>query len=203
MSHFEITEWTDFVRGVLGMERNAILEAHLAEGCPECASLCALLRRTASASAADREVQVPPDLVVAAEAIFAERRQARPPILSRIAARLIYDNIGELQPAGARAGEAVGRQAAFDAGDYYLDLTLGGDSTLCNLIGQFASKKSPSTPQADIPVLLLAGDTVISRTVTNEFGEFSLDYKPRKNLRLCLPVSAEGTQIEVSLKELQ
>jgi hypothetical protein len=203
MSHFEITEWTDFVRDVLAAERKAVLERHLAEGCPECAATCAVLRKAAVAAAADRAIDVPPELVAAAEAIFAERRQAKPSFLERIAARLIYDNIGEFQPSGARAGETVTRQVAFDAGDYYLDLTLGGDSTHCSLVGQFASKKAPSTPQADVPVLLLAGDTVVRRTVTNEFGEFSLDYRPRRNLRLCLPLAAEGTQVEVSLKELQ
>jgi len=203
MSHFEITEWMDFVRGVLNAERRAALESHLEEGCSECASACALLQRTVEAAAADRAWNVPPELVAAAEAIFAERQQVQPSFLSRIAARLIYDNIGELQPAGARAGQAVTRQVAFDAGDYYLDLSMGGDSTHRSLVGQFASRKTPATPQANIPVLLIAGETVISRTMTNEFGEFSLEYQPRKNLRLCLPVAAEGTQVEVSLKELQ
>ncbi len=202
MSHFEISEWTDFVRGVLPAERKAALENHLAEGCSDCAATCAFFRATVSASAADRAWNVPPEVVAAAEAIFAERQHVQPSLLSRIAARLIFDNIGELQPVGARAGQAVTRQVAFDAGDYYLDLSMGGDAMLCSLVGQFASKKAPAAPQANIPVLLVAGDTVVSRTVTNEFGEFSLEYQPRKNLRLCLPVAAEGTQVEVSLKEL-
>ena len=202
MSHFEITEWTDFVREVLSAERRAVIESHLEEGCPECASACAQLRRTAAASAADRAWNVPPELVTAVEAIFAERQHEKPSVLSRLAARLIYDNIAQLQPAGARAGQAVTCQVAFHAGDY-LDLSMGGDSTHRSLVGQFASKKAPATPPANIPVLLIAGDTVVSRTMTNEFGEFSLEYQPRKNLRLCLPVAAEGTQIQVSLKELQ
>ena len=32
MSHFEITEWADFATGVLGTDRTAILERHLAGG---------------------------------------------------------------------------------------------------------------------------------------------------------------------------
>lgn len=203
MSHFEISDWTDFVRGLLSVDQKAVMQNHLAEGCAECASTCNALQRIASAATADRAWNVPSELVTAAEAIFRERKHVLPSLLSRIAARLIYDNVGELLPAGTRAGQAVTRQLAFDAGDYYLDLSMGGDATQCSLVGQFASKKTPTTPQAGVLVLLIAGDTVVSRTVTNEFGEFSLEYQPRKNLRLCLPIAAEGTQIEVSLREFQ
>jgi hypothetical protein len=202
MSHFDISEWTDLARGVLPDERRAALDGHLAEGCPECASAYAILRKAASVAAADRAWNVPPALVTAAEAIFAEQQRVRPPLLSRIFARLIYDNIGELQPLGARAGHGASRQVAFDAGDYYLDLSVGGEGVQVSLLGQFVSRKTPSVPLEGIPVLLVSEDSVIARTMTNQFGEFSLEYRSRKNLRLCLPVAAEGAQIEVPLEEL-
>ena len=202
MSHFDISEWTDFVRGVLPAERQAALDSHLAEGCPECAATCALLHKVASASAVDRAWIVPPALVTAAEAIFAGRQHVQPSLRERLLARLVFDNVGELQPAGARASHAVCRQLAFEAGDYYLDLSLGGDALQASLLGQFVNRKAPSTPLQGVPVLLLSGDQVVSRTLTNQFGEFSLDYRSRKNLRLCLPLTAEGAQIEVSLEEL-
>ena len=201
MSHFDLAEWTDFVRGILPDERRATLDRHLAEGCAECAATRGLLQKVAQASAADR-VDVPSTLVTAAEAVFSKNQYHQPSLLSRIAAKLIYDNIGELQPAGARGAQGITRQVAFEAGDYYLDLSLGGDAVRTNLVWQFVSRKTPTAPQAGIPVLLVSGEVLVGRTITNEFGEFSLEYSPRENLRLCLPIMAEGSQIEVSLKEV-
>jgi len=202
MSHFDLSEWTDFVHGVLPHERRGALNRHLAEGCAECAGTYGLIRRVVQASAPVR-AEVPPELVAAAEAIFARRQRVQPSLLSRIVPHLIYDNIGELQPAGARGSAAVTRQVAFEAGDHYLDLSLSADAVETSLVGQLVNKKKPSAPQAGIPVLLISGELVVSRTITNDFGEFSLHYESQKNLRLCLRIEAEGSQIEVSLKEVQ
>lgn len=184
------------------MERRAAMEGHLAEGCSECAATCAILQRAASASAADRAWNVPPELVTAAEAIFAERQRVQPSLGQRILARLVFDNAGELQPLGARTTHAVCRQVAFEAGDYYLDLSVGGDAVEASLLGQLVNRSTPSVALNGVPVLLLSGGQVVGRTHTNQFGEFSLDYRPRKHLRLCLPLAAEGTQIEVALEEV-
>ena len=83
-----------------------------------------------------------------------------------------------------------------------MDLNISGDAANYTLVGQFANREAPQTPLSDVPVLLMAGDTVLGRTVTNAFGEFTLDYRSRKDLVLCLPLESQGTQIEVSLKEL-
>jgi hypothetical protein len=203
MSHFDLSEWTDFVNAVLSDERRAALDRHLGEGCTDCATTLELLRKVAQASAADRASEVPPELVTAAEAIFGERYHTSPSqLLPRIVAHLIFYNSAELQPAGVRGAQAVIRQLAFEAGDYCLDLSLGGDAIKTSLVGQFINKIVPTAPQAYIPVLLISGEVVVCRTMTNEFGEFSLEYQTRQNMRLCLPIAAEGFQIEVSLKEV-
>lgn len=203
MSHFDISEWTDFARGLLSLERRAVLESHLAAGCADCASTCRLLGKVVTASAADKNWAVPTELVAAAGAIFAAQQSIRPPLLERIVARLVCDSLGELQPLGARAAHTATRQVAFEAGDYHIDLSLDRNSARVSLLGQFASSKDPVAPLQGVPVLLMAGKHVAGRAVTNEFGEFSLEFRPRKNLRLCLPLAAEGAQIDIPLEELR
>jgi hypothetical protein len=202
MSHFDISEWIDFARGVLPADRRVPLERHLADGCRDCADLRALLERANRAAAADREWAVPPECVSAAEAIFAEKLRLQPSFLSRLAARLVYDSFGEWQVAGVRSGRPVTRQLAFEAGEYCLDLSLTGDAAQTSLLGQLIHKTAASAPPDGTPVLLIAGETVVGRTTTNEFGEFSLEYQPHRSLRLCFALEREGCQIEVSLKEV-
>ncbi len=202
MSHFDISEWTDFVRGVVGGERQAGMQGHLA-ACTACASTCALLRKVVSASLPDKAWKVPAELAASAEAIFASRQQVRPSLLERVVGRLVYDNLAELQPMGARAGYASSRQLAFQAGDYYLDLSIERDATRVSLLGQLGCRKEPAAAVPGVQVLLMAGVHLAARAVTNEFGEFSLEFRPRKNVRLCFPHVAGGAQIEIPLEDLQ
>jgi hypothetical protein len=74
------------------------------------------------------------------------------------------------------------------------------EASRMSLLGQLLNRTAPSAPPAGMPVLLMAGDKVVARAVTNEFGEFTMDYRPRKNLRLCVPMQTEEARIEVSLE---
>jgi len=42
---------------------------------------------------------------------------------------------------------------------------------------------------ANLPVILVAGDREVTRSISNTFGEFQLEYVPESDLRLLVPLS--------------
>jgi hypothetical protein len=124
--------------------------------------------------------------------------------LQLLMAHVTYDSTADLQPAGARATRPASRQMLYEAGDFCLDLRFDRerDSLEVMLVGQVANQKNPEFRVAKLPVLILSGQKVVTQTASNEFGEFSLEYIPRPNLRLCVPVKDAGVRLEVPLKRL-
>ena len=211
MRHYEVGEWSDFARNVLSPMDRTEMEEHLAAGCVECSGQLEFVRRVAGTAAAEMAYErVTPDLAIAARRVFNKRPAgARWPdkaiqALQILVAHLTYDSTLDLQPAGARANRAASRQMLYEAGDFCLDLRFDRerDSPQVMLVGQVANKKNPEFSVAKLPVLILSGQKVITQTASNEFGEFSLEYIPRPNLRLCVPLTDAGVQLEVPLKRL-
>jgi len=199
MSHFDLTEWADFVRDVLPEDVHRAMESHLAGECPECAAVCELLSKVHRAAQADSQCQVPSEVVDAAAAIFPSGRGERPPSLTVLTAKLVFDTLNGLLPAGARGADLDSHQAAFEAGDYYLDLRFDREGAQVTLVGQLANRKAPSGSMEGMAVLVVSGEKVVGQTVTNQFGEFCLEYRPAGLVKLCIPIQHEGTQIEVAL----
>jgi hypothetical protein len=211
MRHYEVGEWSDFARNVLSPMDRTEMEEHLAAGCVECSGQLEFVRRVAGTAAAEMAYErVTPDLAIAARRVFNKRPAgARWPdkaiqALQILMAHLTYDSTLDLQPAGARANRAASRQMLYEAGDFCLDLRFDRerDSPQVMLVGQVANKKNPEFSVAKLPVLILSGQKVITQTASNEFGEFSLEYIPRPNLRLCVPLTEAGVRLEVPLKRL-
>jgi hypothetical protein len=48
----------------------------------------------------------------------------------------------------------------------------------------------------------MSGQDVVGRAMSNEFGEFQMEYAPRQPLSLYVPVDGTGQEIEVRLKDL-
>ena len=211
MRHYEVGEWSDFARNVLSPMDRTEMEEHLAAGCVECSGQLEFVRRVAATATAEMAYErVTPDLAIAARRVFNKRPAgARWPdkaiqALQILMAHLTYDSTLDLQPAGARANRAASRQMLYEAGDFCLDLRFDRerDSPQVMLVGQVANKKNPKFSVAKLPVLILSGQKVITQTASNEFGEFSLEYIPRPNLRLCVPLTEAGVRLEVPLKRL-
>jgi hypothetical protein len=209
MKHYEVGEWTDFARDLVSTEQRTEMEDHLAAGCAECDTLLEFIRQVAATAASEMAYEsVTPDLAVKASRIFAKQQSGSRwqdkaiQALQVLAARLTYDSTVDLQPAGARANRAASRQMLYEAGDFCLDLRFDRErgSQRVILVGQVANRKDPEFPVAKVPVLILSGQKVITQTASNEFGEFSLEYIPRPNLRLCVPLTDAGVRLEVSLK---
>ena len=54
-----------------------------------------------------------------------------------------------------------------------------------------------------VPVLLTRGRTVVARSLSNEFGEFQVEYEPQSALQLHIPVTPGRQAIRLALTELQ
>jgi hypothetical protein len=46
---------------------------------------------------------------------------------------------------------------------------------------------------------LLAGEREVSRSLSNSFGEFQMEYVPETDLRLLVPMESRGQELEVVL----
>jgi hypothetical protein len=202
MMHFDITEWADFVLNTAPAEKRSAMAAHIESGCPECSQLRSVLEEVRHLAAAEMRYEPPADLVGAVTGIARARERKRPQF-RRLVAALIYDSFANLQPEGARGSRPAARQFAFIAGDYHLELQVERSRSQVTLVGQFGWDDPRQAGINGLPVLLVAGSAVIAQSVTNDFGEFCLEYRDRTKLRLCIPLETQGTQIEVPLTQLE
>jgi hypothetical protein len=201
LRHYVETKWIDFVRGLVpGREREA-MQAHLDTGCSRCRRVAGLLRTTATVAAADSRWAVPDGAVHMVKAFFALQQPETVHILPRVLSRLVYDSFRDPMPAGVRVQHGLSRQTLYEAGPYSVDLRLEHErgSLRVTLVGQIANRKQPESRLAEVPVLLMSGKVVVARALSNQLGEFQMEYEPARHLRLFVPVEQRGEGIEVRL----
>src|SRR5262245_53630457 len=203
MGHFTLSQWTDYVRGLVAGDEQRAMDLHLTSHCSRCAEMTNLLRQVVVASQNETEYEPPDGSLRRAEAIY-EWFQPERPSLTRLVANLVRDSWREPIPAGMRGRDRLSHHALYEAGNFYLDLQVEQrrPSGLVSLTGQVADRNQSATGHARVPVLLMARKNLVTSTVCNGFGEFQLDYSPSRNLRLCLPLGESKRQLEISLDEL-
>ena len=208
MGHYNIGEWTDLVRGLVSESRRKEMEGHLSEGCEECGGIAVFLRQVSGLAQSEIAYEESSaKLSAAACAVFEDQtshslRRRAASTLRTLMAKLTFDSAAQLQPAGIRGHRASSRQLLFEAGDYSIDLRLDREreSMKVILVGQVACQKDPLLQLARLPVFVMDGKKIVSETASNQFGEFSVEFVPRRNLRLCVQVTQAGFQLEVPLK---
>ncbi len=203
MTHFEDVRWLDFVRGVMPEENRTALQNHLRSECKPCGSTVRLFEKVYTTAQTEGASQVPEAVEHLATAIFAQYNRKSLPPLRRMLAKLIFDSFHQPLPAGMRSYGNITRQALYDAGDYSVDLRMEQErgSVSPVLVGQVASRTDPSQEMAYLPVVLMSGRQIVSRTATNGFGEFQMEFRSKNSLRVCVPMEKTGEQIEVNLKD--
>jgi hypothetical protein len=203
MRHFDIMQWADYARNLGPVDLSQAMDLHLAD-CPDCGATVALLRKVSEVAQGTTTVDVPAPLVASARDVFRAPVQMVAPFLRRLVARLAFNPLLEPLPAGVRSEHRPVRQLLYHAGDYSVDLRmdLERDSTAVTLVGQIANQAVPEHVPGRTPVFLMSGKRVVSTTICNDFGEFCLECTPKSNLRLCLPLTECGVQVEVSLNRL-
>lgn len=204
MSHFDIVQWIDFVRGVAAPELEADMRAHLAHGCAACEALMRRMDAVATAARPDANLEPPDHLVRFAVAAFSLHKPERTLSLPALAARLVFGSAGMPSVAGVRGPvEDMNRQTLYEAGDFTIHLKfeqLSGEPRV-SLVGQVSNRRLPDPPPAHVPVLVTRGRLVVARGLSNEFGEFQMEYEPHEGLELLIPVEDQRRSIRLPLSE--
>lgn len=203
MTHYGVSEWVDFARGLMTESDRSAMRNHVAEGCSDCRDLADF---TASLNGVCRQMEATPvpDWVVRnAKAIFPVHAVTAPKRAERIPAKLIYDSLLAAEPVGLRATWQVGWQALYRAGDCSLDLRVEPElsSTRAAVIGQISNHIVPSNPMENIPIFLKSGKSVVAETRSNRFGEFQMEYEQQGRLQLCVYLEDGEKCFQVPLKK--
>ncbi len=203
MKHFDITQWADFVHGLAEEDERAAMEEHLSSGCRKCQRATDLLRNLVAVAGAEAQYESPQYLVHSARAMYALQQPERVDSLPRLVARLVYDSFRDPLPAGVRMRYRLSHQALYRAGDLSLDFRLDHErgARYAVLVGQIANRKEPRKRMIHVPVFLISGKQIVARAVTNQLGEFHIEYEPKARLRLYVSAD-DGKCIEVSLHRL-
>jgi hypothetical protein len=199
--HFDITEWADYARNLAPPDKHRQMQAHLEAGCLRCQKVQQLFSRFALVCARESALEVPHHAERSVKALFTLGRESRRSAFQRLWATLTYDSANALQPVGVRGAHQISRQVLFHAGDYSVDLRFEHEkgSASMVLVGQIANQKMPEQLMSNLPVILLAGDREVSRSISNSFGEFQMEYVPESDLRLLVPLESTGQELEVVL----
>ncbi len=209
MSKFDITDWSDFVRGVASPGVEGRMRSQLNTD-PRARQIVEALGRVAALGKVDHEERAPEHAIRIAKAIAAGRRpaaareapqqgslRAAATFLRRLRCTLAFDS--RLQPAaaGTREIDTAHRQVVFEADDYRIDVRLEEEieprSTLA--VGQVRSRGEQAEPLARVPVLVFAGKDEVAHALTSRFGEFQFEGLPRRPLELCLVIGEDFLEV--------
>lgn len=201
--HFDITEWADFARNLVNPEQSQEMNGHLNAGCTKCEKLQTLLTKLVSVCARESVLEVPRYAERSVKALAGLGKESRRSAFQRLLATLSYDSANDPQPVGVRGTHQISRQVLFHAGDYSVDLRFEHEkgSASMVLVGQIANQKAPDEVMSNLPVILLAGKRELSRSISNSFGEFQMEYVPHTDLRLLVPLDEKGQELEVLLEK--
>ena len=189
MKHFDIVQWADFVRGLLGPADQTAMNGHLSSGCRKCAGAARQMRKLAVVADAEARYKAPGHAVDYVKAIHPLQGPETVDVADNHMS-LIYDSFREPLPAGIRSQGQIIRHTRYQAGDHSVDLRqeIARGRSQVMLVGQITSQKDPDRPMPDVAVILVSGKEVVARAVSNEFGEFLFAYEPKGHMKMCLQV---------------
>ena len=199
--HFDITQWADYSRQLVSPEQRQQMASHLQDGCSRCQKVAQLFEKFTAVCARESAYQLPQAVERKAKALAAIVMTPRRSALERLWASLVYDSVNDPQPVGVRGAHQINRHVLFHAGDYSVDLRFEHEkgSASMVLVGQIANQKSPEETMSNLPVILFSGKRELSRSISNSFGEFQMEYVPHSDLRLLVPIESTGQELEVLL----
>lgn len=209
MRHYQVGEWTDFVRNLVPEEERIAMQQHRAH-CSECSALAGFLEQLCQTAQAEQSYEsASASLAASARNIFGGKQPSEPPMRDRVidtlrtlVAYLTYDSAAELRPLGARSYRAGSRQMLYEAGDYCVDLRFNeqADTRKTTLVGQIANRTSGQYVTTPFRATIRSNTKVIAESASNEFGEFSFEFASRYDLRVCVSIPEAGLRLEVPLK---
>ena len=196
MTKFDITQWSDFVRGLTDAETEEAMRGALEKGQGEDARTVNLLRQVAEVGRLDHEFKIPDHALRGAKAIGSLQRpeSAQEPSsswLRFLPFSVSYDSL--LQPAavGTRNLHTLDRQMVFDTEDYTVEVRLEQENEPSStvLVGEILEKTDTVRPVPQVPVLIKASGQIVAQSTTGPFGEFQAEGLPTDPLTLALLVN--------------
>jgi len=187
MKHIAQETLAEFVRQSLSEAEAESVSGHVAE-CRDCSDVAALFREIVRVGARDTAYEPPEGIVRAVKAYFeVEQRRAAQP---KRAFELLFDSLAQPVAAGARASVASARQLLYRVGTVYVDMRVDSEtnSERAALVGQMLDSAHPGHPVSGVPVILMDGRKNVASTVSNNNGEFHMDFVLKSNLRLSVTV---------------
>lgn len=202
-SHFDLTDWSDFARGVATPDRRDAMQAHLGSGCDRCREVLRVQRAVVEAAAREATYEPPAALVRIVTALFPVSAPNPLASLPAMLASFLRDVGQQPVPVGVRGATAAGRHALYEAEGVSVDLRLEQDAVQQRaiLVGQVLEHVEPVGAPA-MPAVLVSGSRVVGQTAINEFGEFRLECPTGSGLVLQLPVANGTRRLDVSLAPL-
>ena len=197
--HPDTWEWLDFVRGVGDPAGQSARASHLSSGCERCQTVVRRLRAVADAASREAQYDPPASVLRRAQAIF----PVREPAMS-VVAKLISDNFRDPLPAGLLALGQQTRHALYEAGNVFVDLQFEHDavSGTVTLVGQVSDRVTPQINTTSLPILLMARTGLVASAMCNRLGEFGMQFRTARELRLYVPLRESGKYVDVRMDEV-
>jgi hypothetical protein len=199
MTNYDITQWSDFVRGVASPEDERTMR-ELRDQDPKAARTAELLSRVQAVAEADMALEIPEYALRIVKAAASVARPAAEEIPNAktwrfLSLETLFDSLMQPAMTGVRDMGMSHRQVSFQAEDYYLDVRWESDTGV--LVGQLAGQGGEAAAP-NVPVMMVAGGRIVERTTTSDLGEFQADGLPNESLELFVLVG-EDACIAVSL----
>ena len=186
--HLEQASIVDLARGMGG----GAAEAHLA-GCDSCRARIAVWTQLAVAARTDRR-QTPPETTV--QRVLDLARRLRPTAGPLKLLSLVWP--AAPVPAGVRGADPPG-PVVYEADGVAVDVHVRqGLARRTVIVGQITDSSEPGHRLSDVPVLLLDGEEVAVRSLSNAWGEFHLEHRASDELRLEVALGG-GRTLQVPL----
>ena len=189
MNHFNEASWIDFVRGTLSPATQLTMQQHVDGGCGKCRETVQMWQGVFSLAQEEKSYTPPGDLVRVVKSQFAGFSPNRK---RNSVVRLLFDS--QLQPAVAGVrGSVAARQLLYETEELCIDLRLEVRRTerrVC-MIGQVLNRAARSLSNQDLPVRLYEQNLQLSHGVTNQFGEFQLEFRPNSTISLAIGENEE------------
>lgn len=177
MKHFSETQWIDFARNLTSGKAKMAMQQHIDGGCNKCSDTLRTWQGVLSITAAENALNPPVDTVRVVKSQFAA---ALPTASSGV--RLVFDSLLQPLTAGTR-GSVAARQFLYETDEYYIDLRLEPRTDdRASLVGQVLNRIGAERAAQGVPVRLQERDLPVAHTLTNEFGEFQLEFEPGSGL---------------------
>jgi hypothetical protein len=194
MIHFTPEEWADFARQRVSRECEAFMQDHLEAGCDVCVHTLQLWLGVLEV-ASTLNIHNPPESGVRfAKALYRVVSPQASRDLRVEVARLVFPTFHDMIAQGVRAADFYKRHFLFQRGELLLDvqIELRPETGMVSMAGQLLDPLQPSSRFGERQVSLVCESAELARAVTNQFGEFHLEFKPAEDVMLVINLESES-----------